>query len=134
MFYSVQNIWFLYRCTVVQNAPRLPPCPVARPGSFCIGICLETVGDQGLLLKRLSSGLLATSCAHAYCFTCVVTWSERTNTCPMCKERFNAVRRKPGLRIRGVGETVEVKKIPRYFWKLFSSVWIEFWNVASCVQ
>lgn len=73
------------------------------------GICLDTVSERGVLLRRLDFGMLANSCAHTYCFTCVVTWAERTNTCPMCKERFNAVRRTPVQRLRGVRETVEVR-------------------------
>lgn len=48
--------------------------------------------DQGFLLRRLPCGMLAAACAHAYCFQCVLTWSKRTNTCPMCKERFTAIR------------------------------------------
>ena len=72
------------------------------------GICLEAVSEQGTLLRRLPRGMLVQSCAHEYCFTCVLTWAERTNTCPMCKERFNAVRRMPSKRLRGVGETIEV--------------------------
>lgn len=61
------------------------------------------------MLKRLPCGTYTQSCAHTHCFTCVMTWSERTNTCPMCKERFNAVRHKHGVRPFGAGgETVEV--------------------------
>ncbi|CAM9342493.1 unnamed protein product, partial [Pylaiella littoralis] len=82
------------------------------------GICLETVNDQGFLLRRLPCGALAASCAHAYCFVCVTTWSERTNTCPMCKERFTAIchnRRGGGgggggsFRPAGTGDIVEVE-------------------------
>ncbi|CAB1111120.1 unnamed protein product [Ectocarpus sp. CCAP 1310/34] len=77
------------------------------------GICLETVDDQGFLLKRAACGVLAPACAHAYCFACISIWSERTNTCPLCKERFNAIRNgggsKSGIRL-AAGEIVEVQE------------------------
>ncbi|CAM9481266.1 unnamed protein product, partial [Hapterophycus canaliculatus] len=99
-------------------------CARESKAAASCGICLETVDDQGFLLRRLSSGVLASSCTHAFCFVCVVTWSERTNTCPMCKERFNAIRHNGGsekarsggggtLRFRGAGEIVEVRRRER---------------------
>ena len=33
-------------------------------------------------------------CNHAFCFECIKRWSETENTCPMCKKRFNAIKRK----------------------------------------
>lgn len=92
------------------HSPRLSPPSFYIP-SLPQGICLEAVGDRGVLLKRLASGALTQSCSHPYCFVCVVTWAERTNTCPMCKVRFNAVRRAPARRTRRVGETVEVRYV-----------------------
>eukprot|EP00903_Cladosiphon_okamuranus_P013654 g12716.t1 len=94
---------------------------LAREGkaAAACGICLEAVEDQGFLLRRVSSGLLVPACSHAYCFACVMTWAERTNTCPMCKERFTAIRHKCGDKSKtggGVGprpvragEVVEVE-------------------------
>lgn len=74
------------------------------------GICLEAVSEQGVLQCRLDSGMMEQACAHAFCFTCVITWAKRTNTCPMCKARFNAVHRAPQQTARGIGETVEVRR------------------------
>ncbi|CAM9611357.1 unnamed protein product, partial [Ectocarpus sp. 8 AP-2014] len=77
------------------------------------GICLETVDDQGFLLRRAACDVLAPACTHAYCFACISIWSERTNTCPLCKERFNAIRHgggsKSGIRL-AAGEIVEVQE------------------------
>lgn len=73
------------------------------------GICLEAVNEQGVLQRRRDTGMLEQACAHAFCFICVMTWAERTNTCPMCKARFNAVHRAPQKTARGLGETVEVE-------------------------
>jgi hypothetical protein len=42
------------------------------------GICLDDITDQGKI----------NSCEHQFCFTCIKTWSDTSNTCPMCRERF----------------------------------------------
>lgn len=52
----------------------------------------------------------------AFVFKCFFVRAERTNTCPMCKERFTAIRHKcsenigggVGLRPMRAGEVVEV--------------------------
>jgi Ring finger domain len=32
-------------------------------------------------------------CAHKFCFSCIDKWSDRENTCPLCKERFANITR-----------------------------------------
>lgn len=32
-------------------------------------------------------------CEHVFCFTCIEKWSERENTCPLCKTRFGRIER-----------------------------------------
>lgn len=32
-------------------------------------------------------------CDHKFCFGCIEKWSERENTCPLCKERFYKIKR-----------------------------------------
>lgn len=32
-------------------------------------------------------------CAHEYCFKCIEDWAKVTNTCPLCKERFNTIQK-----------------------------------------
>lgn len=32
-------------------------------------------------------------CDHQFCFGCIEKWSERENTCPLCKERFTEIDR-----------------------------------------
>lgn len=34
-----------------------------------------------------------TGCDHLFCFECIEKWSERENTCPLCKVRFNRIDR-----------------------------------------
>jgi len=33
------------------------------------------------------------NCEHIFCFTCIEKWSERENTCPLCKSRFGRIER-----------------------------------------
>jgi len=47
------------------------------------GICLETIVTRGKL----------SSCDHGFCFDCIHKWSEQTNTCPICKQRFSQLKR-----------------------------------------
>ena len=44
------------------------------------GICLDSVVNRGHIV-----------CSHIFCFDCIVTWSQTTNTCPCCKRRFTKV-------------------------------------------
>ena len=39
-------------------------------------------------------------CGHSFCYGCIVKWSERCNTCPLCKEPFTRIiKRKHGENI-----------------------------------
>ena len=33
------------------------------------------------------------NCEHIFCFSCIETWAERENTCPLCKVRFTKIER-----------------------------------------
>ncbi|CAM9478306.1 unnamed protein product, partial [Discosporangium mesarthrocarpum] len=70
--------------------------------SVSCAICLESIRHRGVL----------DGCPHPFCFTCIVSWSEVTNTCPLCKIRFHEVKRTNSLgkRIRGqgAGNTIKV--------------------------
>ena len=48
-------------------------------------ICLETPSPKD---KATING-----CDHNFCFSCIETWSERENTCPLCKARFTQIKR-----------------------------------------
>jgi len=47
-------------------------------------ICYKTIQIQGVI----------ESCNHKFCFDCIKRWSRIENTCPMCKKRFNSLKRK----------------------------------------
>mmetsp|Transcript_14280 Transcript_14280/g.24386 ORF Transcript_14280/g.24386 Transcript_14280/m.24386 type:complete len:184 (+) Transcript_14280:41-592(+) len=47
------------------------------------GICLEPVKFRGLL----------NSCAHSFCYECILQWSQTENSCPFCKARFHSLTR-----------------------------------------
>ncbi len=48
-------------------------------------ICLENPSPKD---KATING-----CDHNFCFACIETWSERENTCPLCKARFTQIKR-----------------------------------------
>lgn len=50
-------------------------------------------------------------CDHKFCFSCIEKWSERENTCPLCKNRFNRINRvMKGKRKKGIKGTKKVKQ------------------------
>eukprot|EP00546_Thalassionema_frauenfeldii_P018087 CAMPEP_0178901150 /NCGR_PEP_ID=MMETSP0786-20121207/3858_1 /TAXON_ID=186022 /ORGANISM="Thalassionema frauenfeldii, Strain CCMP 1798" /LENGTH=397 /DNA_ID=CAMNT_0020572211 /DNA_START=691 /DNA_END=1884 /DNA_ORIENTATION=+ len=52
-------------------------------------------------------------CEHKFCFNCIEKWSDRENTCPLCKNRFNRinrVNRGKGKRKKGQKGTKKVKQ------------------------
>ena len=32
-------------------------------------------------------------CGHIYCFVCIQSWAGRANRCPLCKARFNVIKK-----------------------------------------
>ncbi len=60
------------------------------------GVCLEE--EEGLrALGRDVGQLSGSKCSHSFCFPCIKRWSETSNTCPTCRERFSAIHRKRWL-------------------------------------
>ncbi|XP_066910765.1 micronuclear linker histone polyprotein-like isoform X3 [Clytia hemisphaerica] len=43
-------------------------------------VCLDKVNVRGVII-----------CAHWFCFVCIHEWSKKTNTCPLCKQRFRCI-------------------------------------------
>lgn len=62
---------------------KIDPDECSDAGSCCICMCDPEEGE-------LSS---IDGCDHAFCFECIEKWSERENTCPLCKIRFNRINR-----------------------------------------
>ncbi|XP_012080449.1 uncharacterized protein LOC105640677 isoform X2 [Jatropha curcas] len=53
--------------------------------SLCCGICLSD--------NRNSIRGQIDSCEHYFCFVCILEWAKVESRCPMCKRRFNTIRR-----------------------------------------
>ena len=51
-------------------------------------------------------------CDHLYCFSCIGQWSERENSCPLCKTRFTKITRVHPQK-KKKGETKPVKNTKR---------------------
>ncbi|CAM9556499.1 unnamed protein product, partial [Phaeothamnion confervicola] len=70
-------------------AAATPPSPLSPGGkasaleaTMCV-ICLEPPEVEGRI-----------ACTHRFCFDCILRWgTEATNTCPLCKKRFESVER-----------------------------------------
>ncbi len=45
-------------------------------------MCFENVETYGLI-----------SCGHVFCFLCISNWSKNANCCPLCKSKFNFIRK-----------------------------------------
>ncbi len=50
-------------------------------------------------------------CNHLFCFSCIEKWSERENSCPLCKCRFSRITRMNPLRRRKGTSTRNTKKV-----------------------
>ena len=45
-------------------------------------VCMDRIHTYGLI-----------RCGHVYCFVCVSSWAVRANKCPLCKARFNVIKK-----------------------------------------
>ncbi len=43
-------------------------------------ICLESITDEASI-----------ACIHRFCFTCIKSWADVTNLCPLCKLQFSSI-------------------------------------------
>jgi hypothetical protein len=60
-------------------------------------ICLGEIGEvMGCL----------TCCEHKFCFGCISQWAEKSNTCPLCKQRFREIIRKTVPSLQGFSSSV----------------------------
>lgn len=55
----------------------------------------ETVVSCCICMGQPESNDLSSvnGCDHQFCFHCIATWSDRENTCPLCKARFTKIDR-----------------------------------------
>lgn len=57
-----------------------------KVGKQVCGICLSEEG------KRPVRAIL-NCCSHYFCFACIIEWSKVDSRCPLCKQRFETIRR-----------------------------------------
>lgn len=74
---------------------------VKEVGETC-AICL---GDG--VAEKIDASL--SGCVHKFHFGCIKAWSEKENTCPLCKQRFSSVK-VASSEVNGKAKTVRVKK------------------------
>jgi len=55
--------------------------PVEKKVLDDCAICLDKISVRGVL----------DSCQHDFCYDCIYKWSASSNTCPLCKNRFNSI-------------------------------------------
>ena len=60
---------------------KKPSSIFSKTATCCI--CLEVPTEEELSAID--------GCDHPYCFTCIDTWANRENTCPLCKSRFTKI-------------------------------------------
>ena len=48
-------------------------------------VCYDKIKTYGLI-----------NCGHIYCFNCISNWSKQTNDCPLCKVKFNVIKKIDG--------------------------------------
>jgi len=76
-----------------------------KDNACCICMCDPDPGEQSAI----------DGCGHNFCFDCIEKWSERENTCPLCKERFYKIERvhkkAKGKRACGAAKGKNTKKV-----------------------
>lgn len=48
-------------------------------------VCFDKIHTYGLI-----------NCGHIYCFNCISNWANQTNRCPLCKQKFNVIKKIDG--------------------------------------
>lgn len=81
------------------NLKADPEDDFSDAGSCCICMCDPDDGERATI----------DGCDHEFCFDCIGKWSERENTCPLCKVRFSRINRE-GSKRKGQKATKKVKQ------------------------
>jgi len=82
-------------------ALKSDPDDLSDAGSCCICMSDPEPGEAASI----------DGCNHKFCFNCIEKWSERENTCPLCKCRFKRIIRvQKGKKIKGKKGTKRVKQ------------------------
>ncbi|KAI9569816.1 hypothetical protein HD554DRAFT_2019592 [Boletus coccyginus] len=55
-----------------------------------LGVVVEKCAICMTQFKAGDGGILGATCHHAFHETCLETWLDRSQTCPLCRERLDA--------------------------------------------
>eukprot|EP00592_Proboscia_alata_P005464 CAMPEP_0194382142 /NCGR_PEP_ID=MMETSP0174-20130528/58355_1 /TAXON_ID=216777 /ORGANISM="Proboscia alata, Strain PI-D3" /LENGTH=704 /DNA_ID=CAMNT_0039167197 /DNA_START=94 /DNA_END=2208 /DNA_ORIENTATION=+ len=89
------------KITLFETNEKVVPCSVSivddkkRASSPTTEISMCTIHSCCICQDEPSKHELAkiNCCQHKFCFNCIEKWSERENTCPLCKARFAKIER-----------------------------------------
>ncbi|WOL12109.1 hypothetical protein Cni_G20874 [Canna indica] len=100
--------------TLAKGKEKMQPEPTSSPedtpaasgmdeeeGEETCGICLSD--SERSIRGRIDS------CDHCFCFVCIMEWAKIESRCPLCKRRFQSIRRPP---VRGVFPVERVVHVP----------------------
>ncbi|GBP05480.1 E3 ubiquitin-protein ligase RNF181 [Eumeta japonica] len=71
--------------------PRLPPPASKKAVEELSDITINTTGKQcPVCLKKFSNGekVKLMPCEHSFHSTCILTWLNKTNSCPLCRHEL----------------------------------------------
>ena len=81
-----------------NNGPDMPSVPDRPSTPDKCAVCLNN--KQMDIIARIDS------CAHTFCFACILEWSKVRAICPLCKQAFKLITRE-----RYSGEIVEEVRV-----------------------
>lgn len=82
-----------------QDQKKIPPVASNEQCPICLDV------------PQKNEVACVNGCSHTFCFHCIEKWSDRENTCPLCKARFTKIDRvnKPPPKKRKKGDTPRAK-------------------------
>jgi hypothetical protein len=84
-------------------AVAAPPAPQTDACAICLEQCTRRTSLDG--------------CTHAFCYDCIKTWTNTTNTCPQCRTRIHKLTEQTrGTRKRGKSEIIADKDVTEANW------------------
>jgi hypothetical protein len=74
------------------GVPASPAALVPQTSSNAKSLDLnaENVYECSVCLFAIDNPVTMISCLHSFCFVCISTWCERSNSCPLCKSSKTA--------------------------------------------
>lgn len=104
-----------------KRPPKRPVAPKKVQQEHCC-ICMSDIED-----KRRAS---IDSCDHKFCKSCIETWAEKENSCPLCRKSFTTIQYRLGgkEKVCAVEERVQGEGTRPYSNGDFLSHWMNEWE------